>query len=441
MRASWMLCGLLVFGLLPQMAQAQGGPPAAVPRGPADLINKAREARPQADMARRAPAPSSRQGHDSMFRAPSPAASARPDPNVPVGTIVVEVRRSGGQVAAAQEVSLGVMGNLGQRSTKEAKTDIAGVASFGDLATGSKQAYRVNVSYQGAKFSSTPFRLDERSGYRVRLGMLPVSRDKRMVFQMIGQTMVELKDDRLHITQQSRMTNAGGSVYVFPKEGEALELPEGFMSFQTQKVMTDQRLEEDPDKGARIFGSLPPGTVTLTWSYDLPRDGASARIPVDVPFRTYQYRIIADAPEGMEFSASEFPEAQKLRDRGRQLWITQLQRAAEEPRISGFTIRLDGIPGPGPGRWIAVALAALALLLGLFAAVKPGAAEADRPALLQSRREALLADALSTEKQHADGDIGPQYRGRRMDQIVTALAAVLRDQESLEAGAAKANKK
>ena len=69
----------------------------------------------------------------------------------------------------------------------------------------------------------------------MRVPLKPTTTDHGLMFQVIGQTVVELRDDRLHITQQARLANAGEAVFVLPKDGLVVPLPEGFTAFQLQE--------------------------------------------------------------------------------------------------------------------------------------------------------------------------------------------------------------
>lgn len=372
-----------------------------------------------------------------MLREPE-MASAVPAPDLSTGTIAIEVVDPSGKPMASATVVLGVMASMGGRTEQRGTTSADGTLSFTKLPVGSQQAYRVNVLAQGAKFSTTPFRLPDQGGYRARIAVRATTTDDRLVFQLIGQTVVELKDDRLHITQQARLANAGDTVFVLPADGRVVPLPQGFSAFQWQDQMTDQRGEQVLGTGFRLRGSLPPGNVTLGWSYDLPREGASARVPVTLPFRTYTYRVIAEAPEGLKMRIAEFPEPERVKDQGRDLFFTQVQRKPTDVPLSSLTIKLEGIPGPGPGRLIAVFLALLAIGIGLFTAFKRSTNTDDRRAALLAQKNALLGAAKQTTDEHSRGETGPEFHAQRMDEIVTQLALVLRDEEGLTGAAARA---
>ncbi len=458
-----LLLGVLLFGApLPNvLAQAQDTPPT----GPAQIMNRANQGREQRGMKQATAAgdkaaeavPQAAPAHGTSAPAPLAAPSeataapvaapgatphavdsskptADPAPELPKGTLQIDVVDASGKPYANGEIVLGVMQSMGGRTEERAKTDANGRYTFRALAVGSGQAYRVNVVSGGAKFSSNPFRLPDDSGFRVRIPLSATTRDDKLVFSAIGQTVVELRDDRLHITQQARVANAGQGVYVLPSEGMLVKLPEGFTAFQWQDQMTDQRGTEVVGQGFRIKGSIPPGTFSLAWTFDMPREGASARIPVAMPFRTYTYRVIAEAPEGLTLRVTDFPKAEPVKDDGRNLLFAQVRRAPPEPALGAITVRIDGIPGPGPGRWVAVALFTLAVLLGLWRALRSTenpAMIADRKRVLAERKTLLLDAARQIEAEHARGEIGPQFHGRKLDEIETQLAMVLRDEATL----------
>lgn len=444
------IIALLTYAAPPSFVHAQGAD--QPPKGPAEIMNRANAGRERGDVQRAAEtgaqaAEQSATGaattpHDHAHAGRDPHSvlaepelpTAEPKPGSPAGTIDVLVLSPGGAPQANTEIVLGVMASMGGRTEQRGKTDASGHYTFRGLSVGSQQAYRVNVLFEGAKFSSTPFRLPDDSGYAVRVPLKTTTQDIALMFQVIGQTAVELRDDRLHVTQQARLANAGEKVIVFPKDGLQVPLPEGFTAFQAQEVMTDQKSDEVAGQGFRIRGSLPPGSVTLAWSYDLKRDGESAKIPVNQPWRTYTYRIVTEAPPGMRLKVTDFPEPERIKDENRELFFTQIQRRPTEPQLGAFTIKLDGIPGPGPGRWIAAVLALLAVAYGLVRAFKRADDASDRRAALARRRAELIALAKATESEHERGEIGPQFRAERLNEIMTELALVLRDEEQLARG-------
>lgn len=366
---------------------------------------------------------------ERAFREPR-VASADPNPALAPGTIRVLVVDSNGTARRDQEVVLGLMRQGGERERISERTGQNGVAEFRDLATGSAQAYRVNVPYEGATASSAPFQLPPDVGYEVRIEVRPTIRSDRSVLLVLGQTMIELRDERLHVVQQARLSNLAAETYVFPSGGTRIRLPSGFLAFQSQPVMTDQRITEIAGEGLRIEGSLPTGQVTLAWAFDLPVTGSDMEFEISNPFRTFQYRVIATAPAGMSMEVAGMPLPVRFDDRGRALLGTEIQRSPDDPPLSSIHIRLRGIPGPGPARWIAVALAALLAVSGFVPSRGRSLANATARGL-EGRRAALLAEAATLEAEWSAGEIGPEHRQKRRAAIVRELAAILREEDRL----------
>lgn len=372
------------------------------------------------------------------FDAP-PVASAEPSTEIPAGSVRVTVIDADGRTVEGATVLLGTMGQGGDRDRISAITGANGTHVWTDLPTGASQAYRVNVPFQGATYSSTPFQLPPDQGYDVRVIQLPVTHDDRTVLQLVGQTFVEVRDQRLHIIQQAQLANMsqGAQTYVFPEGGLRIRLPEGFLAFQNQPVMTDQRVEEIAGHGLKISGSLPPGRVTLTWAYDLPITDADMDVTLGVPFRTYIYRLITDAPPGMALTTDGLPEVRAFEDQGRALFGTELQRRPGDPDFESFTLRFRGIPGPGPMRWIAVWLALGMTVLGAFGAWRAGSPEKAAAESRERRKRELLDEAAQLEADLASGEIGPQFRQSRHAAIVRELAVLLHQEQRVDARSAR----
>jgi hypothetical protein len=369
---------------------------------------------PEADLSRAMAAPD--------------VASATESDAVPAGSIRVTVVDPSGAPLPNVEVQLGVMRQGGDRERTPSTTAADGVTVYSALPTGVGQAYRVNVIADGATYSSTPFQLPPTRGYEVRVTRLPTTHDERVLLVVIGQTFVEIHEERLHVIEEMQLSNLGDATYVFPEHGVELALPHGFLAFQSQPVMTDQRIEEVSGRGVALHGSLPPGRVTLAFAYDLPITARDMSFEVALPIRTYIYRVITDAPTGLRLDVDGMPRAIHFEEQGRPLLGTEIQRQPGEPRLQHLIVHMSGIPGPGPLRWIALAAAILLVLGGLAVAMRPGNADPTGAALADRRRE-LLEELKVIEAEFASGEIGPAYRQSQRAAIVRGLATVLHEED------------
>lgn len=358
-------------------------------------------------------------------------ATAQPSSQVPAGTIRVTVVNAQGRPVPNADVNVGLMGQEGRRDRRVGRTGADGTYSFSGLGTGSAQAYRVNVPFGGATYSCTPFQLPPGQGYDVRITRLPTSHDESAIVLAMGQVFIELRDDRLHVTQQIQLVNRGQTTYVLPTDGKLVRLPEGFLAFQTEPVMTDQRLSSSTDVGFRIFGSIPPGEVELAWAFDLPTDSATEmRFAAPVPFKPYMFQVIAEAPEGLQLEIDGMPAPHTFEDQGRRLLGTGQQWSltdASAPPFREAAIYISGIPGPGPARWIAVFVAAFVGLLGVYFGLTGGARAQSAWNARAQRKQELLDEAVELEALQASGEVGPKFKARRTEAIVAELSMILRE--------------
>ena len=349
------------------------------------------------------------------------------DPELAAGTIAVEVVDGAGAPVSKQAVRLGVMEQSGGRDSKACVTDEKGTCSFDALLTDTKHSYRVNVPYNGARYSCTPFRLDSAKGQRVRVVRLPTTTDNRRVFQVLGRTMIEFRDGRAHIQQEARLTNLGEATYVFPEGGLPIRLPDGFKAFDSMEVMTDQRLAATDD-GLDISGSIPPGRVDLMWTYDIPASGTSMLIEQPVPFATMEYQVISDYVDGMTMEVEGFQVARVHEGGDRRFLVAGMMRRPGDAPIDPLRIHIRGIPGGGPLPYFAAAIAAIFLFLGIWLLFRP----LDRTAIMarvrEDRRAELLDDIASLESQRKAESIGPSFYEHRRRELTDELAIVLRMQ-------------
>lgn len=353
------------------------------------------------------------------------------DPELPPGSIAVEVVDASGAAIPKQAVRLGLMEQGGGRDSKACVTDDRGACSFEALPTDPKHSYRVNVHHEGARYSSAPFRLDAKNGQRVRVVRLPTTNDDRRIFQVLGRTMIEFRDDRAHITQEARLTNLGDETYVFPDGGARIRLPDGFIAFESAEVMSDQRFSVT-EEGIEISGSLPPGRADLMWSYDLPVSGTTLSIQQAVPFATMEYQVISDYVDGMTLEVEGFQVARIHEGGDRRFLVAGLMRRPGDPPVDPLRIHIRGIPGSGPLPYLATAIAAIFLFLGIALTFRPSDQTGDRAQAEKDRRTELLDEIASLEAQRTANLIGPSYYEHRRRELTDELAVVLRMQS--EAG-------
>lgn len=347
--------------------------------------------------------------------------------SVPAGSIRIEVVDGRGQPAPSTTVMLGIMAKQDARERRPAVTGADGSYTYQGLAVGDGQAYRVSAIHNGATYGAMPFRLSPQRGYLVKITRPDTSQDSKGVFVFSGQAFVELREKRVHVVLQMKVANVGQTTYVFPADGMRIALPKGFTAFQTQETMGDQKVTEVSGEGVKLTGSVPPGQVDMVWAYDLPIDGESLSFETKIPFRTFMFAVMSQAPPGLGLEVEGFPSAKVTQaDNGEPILFAGVRKGPEDPPLLGARVTLTGIPGPGPFRYIALGGSLLvAVLLGLF-----GLAKASRPETRSATsRDSILAKVREVEAAFARGEIGPQFRQTELEALTTELAVLLRSEK------------
>ena len=432
--AALILLGGLAFGSTaraqtpPETEAAPEAQPTTPPAGPADIINGAREAREAAenDAAQRAGAPTEREraALDRARGANEPLASSHVSTEVPAGTVRVIVTDAQGNRIAGAPVRIGVMVQAGSREEHTGVTDASGQFEQSDLPTGSGQAYRVTLDHNGALYGTQPFRLDPSRGQIAQIRRVDTTTSQEAVLITVGQMMLEYKSGRIHVTEQMRLTNLSDTTVVL-ENGVDIALPLDFTAFQSQAVMSDQQITPT-DPGFKLEGSLPPGTVTLSWAYDVPLSDTFAAIQRPLPFKTYRYRVITDASEGMSLSVVGFPEPEAHEAEGRRVLLTSVERGPEDARLETVVVRVEGIPRPGPMRFVAVGGMFILMLFGLMLLLNTERRDDSLKRARTLRRNELLAEAEELQLSFDKAEVGPKFLSRRMNEILDELASLER---------------
>jgi hypothetical protein len=140
-------------------------------------------------------------------------------------------------------------------------------------------------------------------------------------------------------------------------------------------------------------------------------------------------RVMAEASKSMTLHVTDFPSSVSDRNQaGQRILLTERQLRAGEQAPSDLRISLDNIPTEGPAKWIATAIAAATVLLGLFVAFEQQKTRSkkhlpDHDA--ERARTRLVAEIAELDKARAEGDVGPKAYDRIRAALIDALARLM----------------
>jgi hypothetical protein len=368
-----------------------------------------------------------------MFEPPADTESE--DPALPKGTIVVELHDAENNVLPGIETTLGILHqSVAKGESREHKilnSDPRGRSRFDGLETGSGIAYRVTVVRDGATFAALPFQLPEARGMHVVLHVYPVSRDiQDALIVLQGIVFVEVKDDRIQVEQVYTVFNIGKVTWL--ADDVVMKLPPTFTALSSQQSMSDQGVDSVDKVGGRIHGTFSPGRHELHFHWQLPYAGEKdVDFEVGLAPHVAVLQAMAGAMPGVRLSVAGFPDAQAKTDaRGQRVLVTEKQARRDEP-WSSIHVKLEGLPTPGPGRYVASGLAFMLVSAGLVF-VFGGGGKPSRGSQDKGRRAQLLAELLDLENARKAGDVGPKTYERARRDLIDAIA------RTLEPGEAKA---
>jgi len=360
--------------------------------------------------------------------------SVQPSPAVPPGTIQVRLVNESGEPVANTEVRLGVQFQKiaeGEKKTqKVAKTDAAGGAVFSGLTTGGDFSYRVSASNGPAEYASDPIQLKADTGVVSLLHVYPFTR--RVEQAAVGAIVfvyVETRDDVFQFEVLARYGNRSTLSWV--PDNATMRLPSDFKAFKAGESMDDVRFEEDPGRGARLRGTFSPGQHQASFRFQVPRHAEdSASFHFGLPPHVGEARFIAEAAPSMEIDVDGFEKPQTdVSQTGQRVLVTR--RVAVRGEVSGlpgFTAQLSGIPTPGIGRWVAVAIATA--LAGLGVAAFRGKVGAETQADLHERdaeraKRVLLDEVVDLTRARRDDRVGPSTYESARRALVEALSRIV----------------
>jgi hypothetical protein len=358
-----------------------------------------------------------------------PEDGAIDDPALPPGTIAVRIADAEDKPVPRAPVTLGILKNTvakgESRQQVQREADGDGLARFEGLEVGSGVSYRVSTPRGAALYAVTPFGLSDKAGKSVVLHSFEVTSD--IDEALVGAQAIvylSMREDSMQLEHLFNIINVGPVTWV--PEGVTIALPAGFKAFNKPEEMTDTRFDELAGKGAALRGTFKPGQSSLTFRYQVPLAGDESQgFRIEMPPHVAQARVMVEASSSMGVEVAGFPAAQKTQGRdGKRLLVTERQVARAEGGLKELAITVKGLPTPGPGRWVAVGLAAAAVLAaGAYLAQRRGdeALPEDARVDLEEARDALLDEIVALERAHRSGEVGPKAYARIRAALADAL--------------------
>jgi hypothetical protein len=298
-----------------------------------------------------------------------------PAQDLPAGTVSVRVvRGSFASNLTDHPVEITVDGK-----TQTKKTDANGRAQVSGLKTGAK--VRVATVVDGERLESQEITIGA-TGFRVVLVGVDPEAEKRaaedralaagppvkgvVVFGPESRVIAELSDDRLNLYYILEVLNTART----PVDTGApiiVDLPHGARG----AALLDGSAPAATVKGSRltVTGPFPPGTTSAQVGFELPYDGASARIEQAWPAALSAVTVLVAQTGGLDLQSSQLTTKQVMNDQNQPvIFGNGPSLAAGQPLVFEIT----GLPHHARWpRYVALTLSGVILSAGLWAAFVP----------------------------------------------------------------------
>ncbi|HUR35490.1 MAG TPA: hypothetical protein VM032_16925 [Vicinamibacterales bacterium] len=368
----------------------------------------------------------------------------RPVDDLPNGSVSVRVIRGDMSNNIADQPVEMRAGN----TTRTVKTDAEGRAQFDNLDAGTPVKFSTVVD--GERLESQEFPIQPRGGARLLLVATDANAAREAAARasapavrgtviMGGESriIVEPGEDTVSVFYVLDIVNGAASPvtlekpFVFTLPAEALG---------TTVIQGSSPLASNKGREVSVAGPFPPGTTAIQVAADYPIGEGTVDITQVFPAPLQQVVVIAKKSGALKLASPQFERNEESVIQGT---AVVLGIGKDLPAGQPFAMTISGLPHhSSTPRTITLALAAAIVIIGAWAAFRPGES-ADRVAerkRLVARREKLFQDLVRLEHDHRRGKVeGARYSGRR-EELLQNLEHVYGALDEGDAGPEPANR-
>lgn len=293
--------------------------------------------------------------------------------------------------------------------------------------------YYVRAKRGGNTYYSRPFQLTPSEGGYAEIDIAPRLRYR---FQMGG----EVDDNRIIFQGQFLLLNTSWFPYM-PKGGKyIIDLPKGYKGETVHDGM-DAVVKKARGRGFAWVGAIPPRGVSFSGAWLIPTDEGKIRFDLDLPNGAVASSVRIKNHEGMKVKLYGNTQGKMQEDRSGTKWFTLSN--LNIPPGTAMVMDITGLPKPPAYkkylRWSAGFVVLAILLAGILGLAWSRRGVPSAEATLTERREELLDELVTIERDHNSGDMnGADYSRRKaalIEELEIVYAALEQDDSAKDAAA------
>ena len=329
-------------------------------------------------------------------------------------------KSAGGGSTAGINVQLLAFGKKEQKlvDQRSAQTDADGRYSFTGLDRDPNVVYVTLARYQNVNYpTDQPFQLQDQTSKQADISVYESTSDDNAI-QLDNLNLMVVGADKgvLQGMEMGALVNTGDRTFLTANpQDQALAhairfaLPNGAMNVQMQAGFSDQDVIPGVG-GVQVTSPILPGRHQFAMAFELPYNGSSADVSLQVPYQTGTYNVyLPDTGVKLEGTPLAAAGATQLGGQPYQLFST-----SNVPKSTMLAGRLSGLGGTGafgPGQLAMISLGVVLFVLGggvlLFGSrMRLGSDRRSEPAPdLEHERLELVVRLAALDERFSAGEI------------------------------------
>jgi hypothetical protein len=352
------------------------------------------------------------------------ASSASPvaaEPND--GTVVGQVvnKTAGGASTAGASVVLVAFGRKEQAPVgqKTVQTDDQGRYAFGGLDRDPNLVYLALVRYQNVNYpSDQPFQLQDQSSYPADIAVYEATTaDDAIGLDRLNLLILGTEDGLVKFMEMGALVNNGDRTFITANpQDQALAraikfpLPPGALGVQMQSGFNNQDVMAGVG-GVLLTSPILPGRHEFALSFQVPYNGASADLSLQLPYPTGTYSVYVP-DSGMKLNTRGLASGGQAQLGGQSYSVYSASNVAKATIVGAQISGLGSAGGLGPNQLALISLGVVLFVIGggvlLFGArLRPAAAQNQPGSAHDSETERLelVVRLAALDERFAAGEV------------------------------------
>jgi hypothetical protein len=311
---------------------------------------------------------------------------------------------------------------LGQRSTQ---ADADGRYSFTGLDRDANVVYISVARFQNVNYpTDQPFQLVDQSSYQADITVYDATNaDDAIQLERLNLLVVGADQGVVQFMEMGSLVNSGDRTFVTANpQDQALAraikfaLPNGALGVQMQTGFNDQDVQAGVG-GVLVTSPVPPGRHEFALSFQLPYNGSSADVSMQMPYPTGTYTVYLPST-GIRLDASGLTAGGPAQLGGQSYALYSATNLAKATMIGGQISGLGANGATGPNQLALISLGVVLFVLGggvlLFGGRLRPAAVASAAGGGEQERLELVVRLAALDERFAAGELSRvQYETER----------------------------